>query len=100
MRKRLVVGIDWFGPYSREEARKAPDWGGGLYLAIGKRSGKGVHARRPQYLGISKYDVCGRSSNSRHQKLRACYEPVASNTVFLSIRQTKATRCRPASVLA
>ncbi len=70
MKKRLIVGIDWFGPYSREEARKARDWGGGLYLAIGKLSGTGVHARRPQYLGISKDDVCGRCSSAAHHKLR------------------------------
>jgi hypothetical protein len=68
--KRLVIGIDWFGPYTRKEVLKAiSNFDGGLYLATGRRSGKGNHKKRPQYIGISTNGLCGRAGNPAHHKL-------------------------------
>jgi hypothetical protein len=65
--KQFVIGIDWYGPYSRETARQAaPDFGGGLYFAIGKPNGKGNYQRRPQYLGISRGNVVARCTSPQH----------------------------------
>ena len=52
--KHFVVGVDWYGPYTRMEAvadaRTAG--GGGLYLAVGRTDGQRVS--RPQYVGLSR----------------------------------------------
>lgn len=55
MAKHLVVVIDWYGPFKRDEAlrrAKAGEFKDGLYLATGKRK----HQRGgsvPQYIGLS-----------------------------------------------
>ncbi len=45
--KHLIVGINWYGPYSLNHAREVAynDFGGGLYLCLGKR--KGQHEINP-----------------------------------------------------
>jgi len=53
--KHLAVVVDWYGPYSRDEALYAArhDYGPGLYVGIGKchyQHGDPV----PQYIGLSK----------------------------------------------
>lgn len=71
MAKRLVIGIDWFGPYGRLQVlRAASDFDGGLYLAIGRPAGQGNHKRKPQYLGISTDRLCARAGNASHHKLK------------------------------
>ena len=61
MAKHLVIGIDWYGPYTRNQAATAAaDFGPGLYFAIGTPMGRGNHTRRPQYIGISTRP-CGRT---------------------------------------
>ena len=71
MAKGLVIGIDWFGPYTRKEVLKAAsNFDGGLYLAIGRKSGKGNHKKRPQYIGISTKHLCGRAGLPSHHKLK------------------------------
>lgn len=61
-KKHLVVGIDWFGPYRLEEARRAAyEYGkGGLYLCVGKR--RGQHRPYPQYVGKSNGSLYSRLS--------------------------------------
>ena len=53
--KHLAVVVDWYGPYSAEEAEKSArlDYESGLYLGIGKLK----HQKSPpvpQYVGLSK----------------------------------------------
>jgi hypothetical protein len=71
MAKRLVIGIDWFGPYTRKEVLKAASYyDGGLYLAIGRLSGKGNHKIKLQYIGLSTRGLCSRAGTSAHHKLK------------------------------
>jgi hypothetical protein len=78
MAKRLVIGIDWFGPYTRGEVWEAASYyDGGLYLAIGRRRGKGNHKRRPQYIGISTSGLCRRAGSPGHPKLKLLDADVA-----------------------
>ncbi len=67
--KHLVVGVDWYGPYSLEQAQAvAHEYGkGGLYLCIGKR--KGQHQRSMQYVGKSNTGLRSRLQKDHH-KLR------------------------------
>ena len=65
--KHLAVVVDWYGPYSVEEALQAAtyEYGSGLYVGIGKcRYERG--SSRPQYIGLSK-NLASRIAN--HQKL-------------------------------
>ena len=52
--KHFVVGVDWYGPYTRAQAvAEAREGGlGGLYLAIGRCGRQTVS--RPQYVGLSR----------------------------------------------
>lgn len=65
--KHLVVGIDWFGPYTLQEARNAAykHYGGGLYLCIGKL--KGQHHTTPQYVGKSTSNLASRMLKDHHK---------------------------------
>lgn len=64
--KYLVVVVDWFGPFSPEEARKAAaDFENGLYLGIGRRHYQHGPST-PQYIGLSK-NLVSRLAN--HHKL-------------------------------
>jgi hypothetical protein len=66
--KQFIIGIDWYGPYSRSAAiGKIKDFGAGLYFAIGTPEGKGNHKRRPQYIGISNNNIVSRSTHPRHE---------------------------------
>jgi hypothetical protein len=51
--KHFVVGIDWYGPYSRKEAIKdAAEYNPrGLYMALGRLNRETVS--KPQYVGLS-----------------------------------------------
>ena len=53
--KHLAVVVDWYGPYTPEEARASSriDYESGLYLGIGKRKHQKSSAV-PQYVGLSK----------------------------------------------
>jgi hypothetical protein len=66
--KHLVVGIDWYGPYSLEEAKKsaAQDYDGGLYVCVGKK--KGQHHQSLQYVGKSTNNLFKRMTTD-HKKL-------------------------------
>lgn len=71
--KHVAVVIDWYGPYTLNEAetRAAEDFQGGLYLGIG-RSGpfRGVfRSIRPLYVGKSDGSIADRL-NADHHKLR------------------------------
>lgn len=52
--KHLMIAVDWYGPYSLQDAKVAAEqfWGAGLYLAMGKCA----YERRLaiQYVGIGK----------------------------------------------
>jgi hypothetical protein len=53
--KHLMIAIDWFGPYSLDDARRAAandGYGPGLYMCTGRREGEEVSAI--QYVGIGK----------------------------------------------
>ena len=52
--KHFVVGVDWYGPFTRAEAiAEAREVGvGGLYLAIGRCGRQTVS--KPQYVGLSR----------------------------------------------
>jgi hypothetical protein len=67
--KHLVVGVDWYGPYSLLQAQRiAHEYGkGGLYLCLGKR--KGQHLRTLQYVGKSNGGLRSRLQRDHH-KLR------------------------------
>lgn len=66
MRKHLVILIDWYGPYSIDEARNIArtDYSAGLYFAIGSRTGY-AEAAKPLYVGLSKN--LGRRLNGHHK---------------------------------
>jgi hypothetical protein len=61
----IVVVADWFGPYrSLEKAKEAlRDYGGGLYMLIGRKNGKGKHKKGIRYCGISD-ELSGRVNNT------------------------------------
>lgn len=65
--KHLVVGVDWYGPYSLTRAQKvAHEYGkGGLYLCLGKR--KGQHQRTLQYVGKSNTGLRTRLQKDHHK---------------------------------
>jgi hypothetical protein len=65
--KHLVVGVDWYGPFSLKDARPiAKRYGkGGLYICIGKR--KGQHRRHIQYVGKSNSSLLSRLSPAHHK---------------------------------
>jgi hypothetical protein len=65
--KHLAVVVDWYGPYSPDEAKVSSriDYDSGLYLGIGKRKHQ-KSAAVPQYIGLSK-NLAARLSN--HNKL-------------------------------
>lgn len=66
--KSLVALVDWYGPYSLEEALPASfDYGDGLYAFIGKRS----YQRQTslQYIGLA--SNLARRLSSNHHKLPA-----------------------------
>ena len=53
MAKRLVIGIDWFGPYTRKEVLEAgSNFDGGLYL-VGDQEG-GTTRRGHNTLGSAR----------------------------------------------
>ncbi|MBX9401525.1 hypothetical protein K4L06_09385 [Lysobacter sp. BMK333-48F3] len=50
--KSIVSVVDWYGPYTLEQARQAAvDFDDGIYLAIGKQKWK--HKVRMQYVGLA-----------------------------------------------
>jgi len=63
----IAIVVDWYGPYSFDEARLAAknDYGDGLYLVIGKKKGEWEHYI--QYIGVSQ-NLSGRV-NSAHKKI-------------------------------
>ena len=65
--KPIVAVVDWFGPYTLEDAQKAAEryFDDGLYVAIGKA--KHDRATRVQYIGLAS-DLQARLG-SRHQAL-------------------------------
>lgn len=65
--KSITAIIDWYGPYSLEEAHQASssDYNDGLYAVIGKL--KYQRSPRMQYVGIAN-DLCTRL-NSYHDKI-------------------------------
>jgi hypothetical protein len=66
-RKHLVVGIDWYGPYSLAKAQGiAHEYGkGGLYLCVGKQ--RGQHHPRLQYIGKSNNGLRSRLQKDHHK---------------------------------
>ena len=64
--KSMTTIIDWYGPYSLEEAQQASqfDYDDGLYAVIGKR--KHQRASHLQYMGIAK-DLCIRLNSCHHK---------------------------------
>jgi hypothetical protein len=51
--KHLAIVIDWYGPYSRQQAKEvSKDFVDGLYLGIGKRRHQRSDAA-PLYIGLS-----------------------------------------------
>jgi hypothetical protein len=50
--------------------KAAPDFEGGLYLAIGKPIGKGNHTLKPQYIGLSKENCARRSIDPNHHIMK------------------------------
>ena len=64
--KAIVAVIDWYGPYTLEEAFHASkfDYDDGLYMAIGK--GKGQRLTRLQYIGIAT-DLSTRLGGNHHK---------------------------------
>ena len=67
--KHLVVGIDWYGPFTLEAAKSAARvyHAGGLYICVGKTAGK--HKRLIQYVGKSN-DALQTRLNYGHHKLK------------------------------
>jgi len=68
MNKHIAIVVDWYGPYSLNEAIKVSrkDFGEGLYLLIGKTK----YQKKPskmQYIGIAD-DLFSRI-NGNHQKI-------------------------------
>lgn len=61
-----MISIDWYGPYDLESASKvaSSDFGGALYLCIGKR--KSQRDQSLQYIGIGN-DVRTRLKNDHHK---------------------------------
>ncbi|MCB1565302.1 MAG: hypothetical protein KDI78_06670 [Xanthomonadales bacterium] len=67
MSKHLAIVVDWYGPYTPEQAiaAAAEDFESGLYLGIGKIKHQKA-AATPQYVGLSK-NIASRLRN--HSKL-------------------------------
>lgn len=65
--KSLSAIIDWYGPYSLEEAKSASkfDYDDGLYMVIGKK--KHQRASHIQYVGLA--STLGSRINGRHHKI-------------------------------
>ncbi|WP_417834983.1 hypothetical protein [Thalassospira xiamenensis] len=61
--------IDWYGPYSLEEAKQAArrEYGAGLYMVIGRPPQSRRH-HTPQYIGLSK-SLGTRIGSSKHHVL-------------------------------
>ena len=62
----VAIIVDWYGPYTFDDARVAAkeDYADGLYLVIGKK--KGERSRRIQYVGVSN-NLSQRVSNGHHK---------------------------------
>jgi len=66
MAKHISIVIDWFGPYTKEEARSKArsDYGSGLYMLRGKVK----YQKSPselKYIGIAQ-ELCSRIGNGHH----------------------------------
>jgi hypothetical protein len=74
MSKHISIVIDWFGPYTKEEARiKAKaDYGSGLYMLFGKVKYQ-KSASKLQYIGIAK-GLFARIGNNHHVLPLLCQE--------------------------
>lgn len=64
--KSLSAIIDWYGPYTFDEAKSASkfDYDDGLYMIIGKLDGQ--EASHLQYIGIAR-NLCTRISRNHHK---------------------------------
>lgn len=64
--KAIVAVIEWYGPYTFEEAQKASrfDYDDGLYMVVGKRKNKQLNLL--QYIGIATY-LNSRLSKNHHK---------------------------------
>ena len=64
--KAIVAVIEWYGPYTFEEAQKASkfDYDDGLYVVVGKRKNKQLNLL--QYIGIATY-LNSRLSKNHHK---------------------------------
>ena len=66
MNKSVIAVVEWYGPYSKDEARNnASDFDDGLYMAIGKK--KYERTANLQYVGLAS-NLRARL-NSEHHKL-------------------------------
>lgn len=64
--KPVVAVVEWYGPYSEEQARDASsDYGDGIYLAIGKT--KNQRTAHLQYVGLA--SNLPTRLNGKHHKL-------------------------------
>jgi len=76
MNKQIAIVVDWYGPYSIDEAIRVSnsDFGEGLYLLIGKKKHQ-KSTLSMQYIGIAK-NLFNRINN-RHHKIpelsQACF---------------------------
>lgn len=67
--RHLVTVIDWYGPFTLEQAIKAMKKDGfdaGLYLCLGKQKGQHGNSRL-QYVGIACKDLSTRVKNGHHK---------------------------------
>ena len=62
--KTYTALIDWYGPYTLEEAQAAPGYTDGLYMVIGKLKNK--KRSHLQYIGIAK-DLNSRLNGNHHK---------------------------------
>ena len=63
--KPAMAVVDWYGPYTLEEARAATrDFGDGIYMATGVR--KYQRTKQPQYVGIAS-DLSSRLKRDHHK---------------------------------
>lgn len=78
--KSITTIIDWYGPYTLEEAQRDSkfDYGDGLYVVIGKL--KGQPSTHLQYVGIA--DDLSRRLNRKHHKIPGIVTKSTSNPVF------------------